>query len=171
MGGNGFDVATMPVVTVESVSVTADLRETAWFVKVSQCMSEWWTRYQRRMLFNLVMMKKNQHTLATLVKHSLSLGFLFSELCTCSITSHNWYNLYDGNFLRFAGTCKYTLSRHVNPKSDCQYNAEIKYKRTDSPEKGSALEFMEITAFGKKIHLGRNLEVMVWRSSLINTYM
>lgn len=72
MGGNGFDVATMPVVTVESVSVTADLRETAWFVKVSQCMSEWWTRYQRRMLFNLVMIKKNQHTLATLVKHSLS---------------------------------------------------------------------------------------------------
>lgn len=91
-----------------------------------------------------------------------TLGFLFSELCTCSITSHNWYNLYDGNFLRFAGTCKYTLSRHINPKLDCQYNAEIKYKKTDSPKRGSALEFMEITAFGKKIHLGRNLEVMVW---------
>ncbi|XP_065944540.1 zonadhesin isoform X2 [Magallana gigas] len=88
-------------------------------------------------------------------------GIVCKKLCTCSITSHNWYNLYDGNFLRFAGTCKYTLSRHINPKSDCQYNAEIKYKRTDSPKRGSALEFMEITAFGKKIHLGRNLEVMI----------
>lgn len=38
MGGNGFDVVTMPVVTVESASVTAGSRETAWFVKVSQCM-------------------------------------------------------------------------------------------------------------------------------------
>lgn len=38
MGGNGFDVVTMPVVTVESASVTAGLKETASFVKVRQCM-------------------------------------------------------------------------------------------------------------------------------------
>lgn len=34
VGGNGFDVVTMPVVTVESASVTAGLKETASFVKV-----------------------------------------------------------------------------------------------------------------------------------------
>lgn len=38
VGGNGFDVVTMPVVTVESASVTAGLKETASFVKVRQCM-------------------------------------------------------------------------------------------------------------------------------------
>lgn len=174
MGGNGFDVVTMPVVTVESASVTAGSRETAWFVKVSQCMyvrmmDSVSKTYAVQFSYDEKINIHLQHLLN--IRSQNTLGFLFSELCTCSITSHNWYNLYDGNFLRFAGTCKYTLSRHVNPKSDCQYNAEIKYKRTDSPEKGSALEFMEITAFGKKIHLGRNLEVMVWRSSLINTYM
>lgn len=35
VGGNGFDVVTMPVVTVESASVTAGLKETASFVKNS----------------------------------------------------------------------------------------------------------------------------------------
>lgn len=177
VGGNGFDVVTMPVVTVESASVTAGLKETASFVKVRQCM------YVRMMdsvsktyavQFSYDHDSKNNTHLQEYALNIISqstLGFLFSELCTCSITSHNWYNLYDGNFLRFAGTCKYTLSRHINPKSDCQYNAEIKYKRTDSPKIGSALEFMEITAFGKKIHLGRNLEVMVWGSSLKNICM
>lgn len=38
VGGNGFDVVTMPVVTVESASVTAGLKETASFVKVRQFM-------------------------------------------------------------------------------------------------------------------------------------
>lgn len=87
-----------------------------------------------------------------------------SELCTCFATSHSWYNLYDGNFLRFAGTCKYTLSKYTDSRSNCQYNAEVKYKKMESHKLGSTMEYMEITAFGKKIHLGRNLEVMVkWK--------
>lgn len=39
---------------------------------------------------------------------------------------------------------------------------EIKYKKIDLFKRGLVLEFMEIIVFGKKIYLGRNLEVMVW---------
>ncbi|XP_061162552.1 zonadhesin-like isoform X2 [Saccostrea echinata] len=88
-------------------------------------------------------------------------GMICKKLCTCTITSDTWYNLYDGNFVRFAGTCKYALSQYSNSSSPCQYTTEIKYKKTDSPRKGTTLEYIEISAAGRKIHMGRNLEVMV----------
>lgn len=48
---------------------------------------------------------------------------------------------------------------------------EIKYKKIDLFKRGLVLEFMEIIVFGKKIYLGRNLEVMVWGSLLKNICM
>ncbi|XP_052106228.1 zonadhesin-like isoform X16 [Mytilus californianus] len=83
-----------------------------------------------------------------------------SKSCTCSATGDPHYRSFDGQVLHFMGTCKYTLSQYVNPKSACRFHVQVKNENRGN-KRVSYTRSVHVVVRKTKIDLLKNRVVKV----------